>query len=246
MVSEQPRPVFFVHIQKTSGGTLRNYLRDNLPRGAIYPEGGFDVHAMDSYWEIDRLRAITPERRRTIQAYVGHFPFVASELVPDDVLTVAVLRDPIERTISYLKMRSRDPGHRAADRTYEEIYEDGFDFPCFIHNHQTKIFSMTLDDRLETFMDVIDVDRDRLAIAIENLQKVDVLGLQEDSEEVRRRVGEHFGWESADAKDSHVSTSDWVVSESFRERIAEDNAIDLELYEFARSLVERRRAQRAG
>lgn len=245
MVYEQPRPVFFVHIQKTSGGTLRNYLRDNLPRGAIYPEGGFDADAMNSYWEIDRLRAITPERRRMIQAYVGHFPFVASELVPDDVFTVAVLRDPIERTISYLKMRSRDPGHRAADRTYEEIYEDAFDFPCFIHNHQTKIFSMTLDDKLETFMDVIDVARDRLAIAKENLQKVDLLGLQEDSDEVRRRVGVHFGWESTKVQDTHVSRSDWVVSESFRERIAHDNAIDIEFYEFARSLMELRGVQRA-
>lgn len=235
-------PIFFVHIQKTAGGTLRHFIRSNLPDGAVYPEGGFDTHAMDSYWEIDRLRAITPERRAQIQAYVGHFPAVAADLVADElddgVCTITVLRDPIERTISYCKMRSRDPGHEGM--SFEDIYDDDFDFPCFIHNHQTKVFSMTRDDKLETFMDVIAVDEARLDIAKANLERIDIMGLQERSHDVLAAVADRYGWSLEGVEDQHIGRDDWSIPDSFRERIANDNAIDIELYRYACSLYEQR------
>ena len=236
---EDPR-IFFVHIQKTAGGTLRQYIRSNLARGEVYPEGGFDEDPMASYWEVDRLRAITPERLAGIRAFIGHFPYIAAELVPVPVVTVTVLRDPIERTISYLKMRAKDPERRGMGPM--EIYEHGFDFPCFIHNHQAKIFAMTTDDRLETFMDRIEVDEERLAIAKANLDKIDILGLQEHSELVMAEVGARFGWGAPEVEDQHVGQADWTIDQSFRDRIAEDNAVDIEFYEYGRRLWEQRHA----
>ena len=70
--------------------------------------------------------------------------------------------------------------------------------PCtsrLVLNHQTKIFSMTSDDRLDTYMDVIDVDDKRLAMAKENLAKVDFIGLTEQYDDfldelaARHRLG---------------------------------------------------------
>lgn len=243
-MTEQPPRLFFVHIQKTAGGTLRRNIRANLGPGEVYPEGGaFDKDPLDAYWTIPRLVSIPEERRRLIRAYIGHFPYVASELLGIDLVTLTVLRDPVERTISYLKMRSKDP--ERAGFSFEQIYEHPFDFPCFIHNHQTKIFSMTRDDRLETFMDVIDVDRDRLEIAKENLQKVDIFGLQERYPEMLEAVARRFGWQTGEVEDTHVSEGEWEIPDGLRERIAEDNAIDIEFYEFAKKLYEERIAAEA-
>ena len=60
-----------------------------------------------------------------------------------------------------------------------EIYEDPFYFPYLIHEHQTKMFSITPDDTPDSYADVIDVDDRRLEIAKTNLEKVDVMGLSE-------------------------------------------------------------------
>ena len=92
-----------------------------------------------------------------------------------DLMTVTLLRDPIERTISQLRT-AKARRVRFADASLEEIYEDGFEFPFFIHDHQTKVFAMEPGDRLESVLDVIDVDDRRLAVAVANLEKVDVVG----------------------------------------------------------------------
>jgi hypothetical protein len=235
---QQPR-LFFVHIQKTAGGTLRRNIAENLQPGELYPAGGtFDADPLDAYWSIPRLRSLPPERKAQIRAYVGHFPYIASQLVGSDVVTLTVLRDPVERTISYLKMRSGDPERQGM--SLEQIYEHPFDFPCFIHNHQTKIFAMTTDDKLETFMDVIEIDDDRVEIAKRQLAQVDVLGLQEDYPAMLERVARRFGWPVGEVESTHVSQGEWTVPDSLRERISHDNAIDIEFYEFARDLYRRR------
>jgi hypothetical protein len=243
-VSDETPKLFFVHIQKTAGGTLRQTIRANLQPGEIYPEGsGFDADPLDAYWTIPRLLSIAPERQAQIRGYVGHFPYIVTELLDTDLVTMTVLRDPIERTISYLKMRSRDPERQG--RTVEDIYDDPFDFPCFILNHQTKIFAMTPDDKLETFMDVIDVDRDRLEIAKAHLQEIDILGLQECYEEMLAEVAERFGWQVGHVENSHVSQGEWEITDALRARIAEDNALDIEFYQFAEQLYRERHPARA-
>lgn len=231
--------VFFVHIQKTAGGTLRRFIRDRLEPGAVYPDGGFDEQPLASYWEIDRLRAVTPERARQIRAYIGHFPYIASQLVSPQPTTISVLRHPVERTISYLKMRSGDP--ERAGMSFEEIYDHPFDFPAFIHNHQTKIFAMTLDDPLGTFMDSIELDDERLEIAKAHLRDVHILGLQEEAPALLARVAAHLGLTVDDAVENrHVSEGEFDIPDGLRERIAEDNAMDLAFYEYGRSLYRER------
>ena len=62
-----------------------------------------------------------------------------------------MLRDPVDRTVSYLKHCKRWHAQHQ-DLSLDEIYDDYFHFKCFIENHQTKIFSMTTDDKLESFI----------------------------------------------------------------------------------------------
>jgi hypothetical protein len=78
-------------------------------------------------------------------------------------------------------------------------------------------------------------------VAKTNLERVDVLGLQERFPEFLHEMERSYGWRFRGAGDCEVGgASD--VSPSFRRRIAQVNAADVEFYEHARRLWERRRA----
>jgi hypothetical protein len=189
---------------------------------------------------IEYLLSLPPERRASIRVFTGHFPFAVTEMMGIDFVRLTILRDPVERTVSYLKHCKRyHEGHR--DLPLEEIYEDPFFYPCFIHNHQAKLFSMTPHDEFRSFMEVIEVDERRLALAQSNLEKVEVLGLHERYEEFLADIAVRFGWRFSDRPDLRVGDEPWTVSAHFRRRIASDNQADLAFYEFARRLHERRR-----
>jgi hypothetical protein len=240
MSAPDPRPFFFVHIMKTGGATLRQHIYANFPAGAVFPVPKIDD--MDRTWLVDYLLDLPPERRAGIRGYMGHYPYVASQLVDGDPVTLSILRDPVERTISYLKHCKRyHDQHR--ELSLEEIYTDHFHFACFVENHQTKIFSMTADDTLESFMDVIEIDDRRFALAKENVERVDVLGVHEHYQQFVDDLGDRFGWRFDRAGNRRVSREDWDVTPAFRRRIADDNAVDVELYEHARRLHERRRSR---
>jgi hypothetical protein len=244
-VSEHPNRIppdlrfFFVHVMKTGGGTFSAHIKSNFEPDEQYPSE-LDPDILVARAEIDYLTALPAERRERIRIYRGHFPFVAAELLGIELVTITILREPIERTISYLKhcKRYREQ-HRSM--TLEQIYEDPFFFPTEILNYQTKLFAMTPDDEPESYLDPIEIDERRLEIAKENLERVDVLGLQEHFPEFLEELAQCYGWRFGDVDDRHVGR-ERGISPALRRRITEDNAIDLEFYEHARRLWERRRA----
>ena len=198
---------------------------------------------MDRTWLLEYLLSLSPERRAPLLGYMGHYPYVASQLIDAEPVTFTLVRDPVERTISYLKHCKRyHEQHR--DLTLEEIYHDEFHFRCFIENHQAKIFSITAADHVESYMDVIDIDDRRLALAKTNLEQVDVLGVQERYGEFIDELRQRFGWRFDRGGNRRVSREDWDVAPGFRTRIARDNAADVDLYEHARTLQERQRRSR--
>jgi hypothetical protein len=232
--------VFFVHVQKTAGGTFRRHVQAMFEPGALFPEGEFEPDPMRAYWHVAELRTITPERRAAIRMYCGHYPFAATDVVPDDPLRLSLLREPVERTISYLRMASREARH--AGKRLEEIYDDGFANPFFIRDHQAKVFAMTLDDPLESIMDVVDVDDRRLAVALDNLDRLDALGMADHLDAFLDDVHHVTGWTFTAVPDVHISRGELRVSPALRRRIAVENAADVAFYDEARVRWERRRA----
>jgi hypothetical protein len=258
-VSEGPAPevpCFFVHVMRTGGSTFRTHLQQVFGARRVYPDTSVDLDlpaveesthnpfghpiedqaALDSYISVDKLRRIPVARRAEIRAYVGHFPFVVTELLDLELTTITLLREPVDRTLSQLRI-AKQRRRQFADASLEEIYEDGFEFPFFIHNHQAKVFSMEVGDRLESVLDVIDVDERRLAVATANLEKVDVLGLQDRYRSFLADIERRFGWTLARQPDRNVSDGSREVSPAFRRRIEQDNAADVELYQHARRLL---------
>jgi hypothetical protein len=233
------RRYFFIHVMKTAGGTLRRQILANFDRSEVYPLRRLDPDMRSANFRLDYLTALPAERRERIRVFTGHFPFVAVELLGMDLTTITILRDPVERTLSYLRhCRLYHEQHRRL--SLEQIYEDPFFYPSFVHNHQAKLFAFTIDDDPGSYMDALEVDADRLAVAKANLERVDVVGTQDRFDALLAELERRFGWRLAPVADKHVNRGDDVPA-SFRRRIAEDNQADIEFFEHARRLAERPR-----
>ena len=91
--------------------------------------------------------------------------------------TLTVLRQPLERTVSYLRHhRRRTP--EDAELTLEEVYDDDLRFHGLIHNHMTKMLSLTPEEMNEGVLTRVEFTPERLERAKERLAGVDVVGLQ--------------------------------------------------------------------
>ena len=143
MSNSEPGGVFFVHMQKTAGTALRQGLINHFGKRAVYPTQGMDgTDPTQLVTSTDYLRERLAARGDEIEAITGHFPLCTTELLDGRYTTLTLLREPVERSLSYLRHhRKEEPADR--DRSLEEIYEDPFRFQGFVHNHMTKMLSLT-------------------------------------------------------------------------------------------------------
>jgi Sulfotransferase family len=230
--ADEPRRFFFVHMQKTGGVSLYMRLQREFGEEAVYPaesDGDPEARMPQLFPNIllDRWRA----RRDEIRVVTGHFPLCTTELLDAEFTTFTVLRDPVDRTLSYLR-HHRDTTPAERERPLEEIYEDPARFGPFIENHMVKMLSLRAEEMTDGMMTVIDLDRRRLRRAKRALRKIDDFGLQEDLEGFAQRLAGRYGWRLGPTVHENV-TRPAEVPQSFRARIAEDNALDVELYEHA-------------
>lgn len=114
-----PRPtVFFMHLPKTAGMALRQFL-----------ENQYRVDEISPAHDWPQMLALDPARIADYRLFQGHFSCGLLDLLPADVQSVVFLREPVARTISHLKHLRRDPNfhpahHLAAGRSLDELVRD--------------------------------------------------------------------------------------------------------------------------
>jgi hypothetical protein len=236
-----PPRFFFVHMQKTAGMALRQRLINHFGEAAVYPTRGADGrNPFVLVLSIEHLRERLAARGEEIQVITGHFPLCTTELLGGRFTTLTLLREPVERTLSYLR-HHRENEEADRDKSLEEIYADPFRFNGLAHNHMTKMLSLTPAEMTDGMLTHVQFDRDHLERAKEALTGIDAFGLQERFEDFCDELSIRFGWRLGEPE--VVNTSAPVeVSEDFRARIAADNVSDIELYEFAKELLADRAA----
>jgi hypothetical protein len=238
-VTVAPQHWFFVHMHKTAGTALLQRLRLALGEDAIYPTVS-DNWTYFATMNLDLLRRRFADQAARVRVVTGHFPLCTTELLGVPFTTFTVLRDPVERTLSALRdMRQRDAEHRG--KPLAEIYADPVKFRCLIQNHMVKMLALTGEEMTDGFLTVVDLDAAHLDRAKRNLaERIDVWGVQEHFEEFCDELARRFGWDLGPPRFANRSTP-YDAEDGLRERIARDNALDIELYRFALEL----RAQRS-
>jgi hypothetical protein len=143
---ERDPSFFFIHVMKTAGTTLWGRAGITFGRDAMYPDQRTDpISKVVDYYGVGGFLRLDEARRARTRFYAGHVPFALAHLTDPEALRITLLREPVARTLSYLRQCQRSyEVHR--DKSLEEIYEDPWFYPRFIDNHQTKLFSMTADE----------------------------------------------------------------------------------------------------
>ncbi len=234
----EPIRYFVCHMQKTAGTTLRNRLAPSFREDEIYPnkiDRGDPLEAVISVQELERR---WEARNGAYRLLTGHFPRRTVERFGVPFTTMTVLRHPVERTLSFLRHQAaRGQRGATADTPLVEIYEDPFRFEKMIQNHMVRMLSLTPDEMVEGdgVLSTVPYTSERLDMAKEGLAALDLFGLQEHFEDFCAEIAAHFGL-TVGPPVRENTTEDQDVPAGLIDRIAEDNALDVALYEHAVSL----------
>jgi hypothetical protein len=108
------RPIYLMHIMKTGGTALVEGL-------TAVADGRFCVHQTF----LDHLVAMPELVRRGASLVSGHLGMEAVELLPTDLITSTVIRNPVERVLSHYSHVLRDPAlqTQTIDLTLEEFVQ---------------------------------------------------------------------------------------------------------------------------
>ena len=228
-------------MQKTGGTSLYMRTKRHFGEAGVYPDDSDgDVEDVAPQLMVPVLLERWQRRRDQIRLIAGHFPLCTRDLLDAEFRTFTTLRDPVERTLSYLR-HHRELNRADWDLTLEKMYEEPAHVGHFRHftgNHMVKMLSLRTKEMTEGMLTLVDLDRDRLDRAKEALAEMDEFGFQEDLEGFAQRLERLWGWRLGDPRHDHP-TKPIEVSASLRARIAEDTALDRELYEYARELARR-------
>ncbi len=224
---------FLLHLHKTAGTSLWRRLHRHFEDRQIYP-GPTDTATPDRTLVPEYLFERYAARRDEIEVVTGHFPLCTTEALGDRFRTFTVLRHPVERTISVLQ-HHRDLVPADRDTPLETLYADPVR-QLLVRNHMIKMLAMDLEEMTDGALSDIVVDHARLEKAKTALTGIDVVGIQPRFEPFCSELSRRFGWDLGEPVRTNRSTP-VDVDPALRERIAVDNALDIELYEFATGIA---------
>jgi hypothetical protein len=243
-----PRRYFVAHMQKTAGTTLRDRLRATFPDEQIYPNSTDGPDARVAVISVEHLERRWAARGDQIRLLTGHFPVRAVELLDVPFVTMTVLRHPVDRTLSFLRHQAERRQRGATEDTpLVEIYEDEFRFRHMIQNHMTRTLSLSPDEMRahDGVLTPVPYSAERLEMAKDALAGLDAFGLQDRFEEFCSELADRYGLDVGGSLRTNT-TEPTDVPDGFVDRIAEDNALDMELYDYACRLYGERHRSTVG
>jgi hypothetical protein len=225
------KPLRFLQIPKTAGSTLaylliRRYPRYFAFRGEIEPD-------------TQRYLSLSEKEKQEIELFLGHAPIKTGIADADRAILFTLLRNPVSRVKSFCQ-------HAAEGKSpylLKDFPPESFDVDKLLNsgtkelsNLETKMLINTGSCHSPVLMDGLSPAAAR-DLALENLQTaVSRFGIQEYFDESLILFSQFFNWGmpfylSANQRDSKRLIE---FKQSHLDRIAELNAIDIEVYNAAK------------
>lgn len=109
MPREEAGTIIFLHIPKAAGTTLLQIIHNPYPAKDCY-EFGSDANLSMAYF-----KKMPAEQKQYIKMLSGHMSFGLPQFMPQPTTHITILREPVERIISYYYHVLDNPAHYLYD-----------------------------------------------------------------------------------------------------------------------------------
>lgn len=236
--------VCFLHIPKAGGTTLQAILQANFSKSETLRV---------PFWHFiaDNVDSFAPYRFLS-----GHFFYAIQEMLSRKPIWITMLRDPVKRAISQYQQLQRasidpnEPKPRYYGVSFEEFLADRYN-RNFIENFQTRALSSVFDRPLTTPADTAQAKEKEWSLerAKERLAGCANVGILEQFDDSMNLLTYTFGWRPQQryqvlnvAPSTPRKKRDEIRQELIDQIIAY-NQLDLELYEYGKTLLNERLTQ---
>jgi hypothetical protein len=241
--------VIFLHIPKTAGTTLKH-----ITRRQYSPSETFEFYSLTQQPAkgITTFASLPPQRKAKIKFVTGHIGFGLHQFVEKPVTYITVLRDPIERVISfYYFLVRQSPNHPSLEgcKNLAEFIQS----VDLVKNDMTKYLStIKLRTQLayqgEKALEArIECTQDDLEQAKANLRsQFSVVGLTKEFDKSMMLIKRNLGWQVFPYVNANVAkkkTSSRSIPEEIMSLLKEHNRYDIELYQYAQDLFQQQIGQ---
>jgi hypothetical protein len=227
--------VIFTHIPKTAGTTLFHIIERHYKSKNVY-----------AIWEdgpLEAFKGLSDARKAGIRLLRGHVGFGMHRYLPNPSSYLTILREPIERTLSYYSHICRVPSHYCHDIVVSNQMSllDFLESKCdpMASNAQTRLLS-----GLETGQEVEfgKCSNETLEAAKANLREsFAVVGLAEEFDATLLLLKEAFGWHRLLYHQQNISIDRLGtenLTQATRNAILRCNGLDIKLYQYAKALFQ--------
>lgn len=127
MTQNQSETAIFIHILKTAGTSLHHILQRQYRPDEIFSTWENNLHPNEA---IPLLESLTEKEKRQIRLIRGHLPYGMHRYIPQPASYFTLLRDPIERAISFYYFMRRNRDHYL----YAQAADPNIDFSTFMRS----------------------------------------------------------------------------------------------------------------
>lgn len=233
--------MIFLHVPKTAGTTLHHILERCYPRNQICSFKDPNYRS-----ELENFQKLSTETREAYRLIKGHLSFGFHRHLPGRSTYITFLREPVARALSFYHYARSHPEHYL----YPLLGDDHVDLKILLRQRTPTTHELF---NLQTSMVAGDewddperpADRAALERAKQNLRShFDVVGLTEEFDTSLRLLRRRFGWKVRFYTRKNVTRRKDQIDNLDPEThslLREANALDIELYQFARELFDAQR-----